>query len=179
MADPVSLTLGMMAGGTALKAGGDIFAGINKSNMAKYQAGWAQKQAAVEEQNAAYARSVGEVKAQQVGLESRQTYGKEVAGFGASGFRVDTGGDSSVKDVLASTRQKGEYDESTTRANAAREAFGYEVKSAEDTAKAGMYKTAAKTDMISGFINAGSSILGGGTAVSDKWIQFERSGLVA
>ncbi|HSW91846.1 MAG TPA: hypothetical protein VLG09_04325 [Candidatus Saccharimonadales bacterium] len=173
--DPVTLTLGMMAGGSLLKAGGDIFTGINKSNMDKYQAGWAQKQAAMEQQNAAYARSVGEVKAQRVGEAAAQDYGKAVATEASSGFKVGSG---TYGDVNAAIRRRGQFDEATTRQNAAREAYGYEVKSAEDTVKAGMYKTAAKTDMISGFIGGASSILGGGTQVADKWVQFGQAGLI-
>lgn len=167
MADPVTLT--MMAAGTAVKTGADIWGGFQKSAMNKFQAGWARKQAAVEASNAAYARSVGEVKAQQYGLASRQEYGKEVTGFAGSGFRTDQPG--SVRDVLASTRAAGEQNEAVARAGAAHEAYGFDVRGAEDIAKAGAFDVAAKTDVISGFTQGAEDILGSGSQVARKWFN--------
>jgi hypothetical protein len=174
--DPVSLTIGAMVVGGAIKGGGEIFGGMQKADMYRYQAAYAQKKAEIDQQNANYELAVGEIKATTGALRNRQIAGQERVGYGAGNIRVDTPG-SSVQDVLASTRLAGQFDEATTRANAARAAFGYEAAASEQEVQSEIYKRSATTSEVAGITQGAGTIISSAAGVSDKWIQFSQAGI--
>src|SRR6266852_6470344 len=94
MIDPISIGLtatAISSIGSAVAAGGSIFGGIAAYNQGKYQAGVAEMNAQIAEQNANYERQIGEVQAQQSGMKTRAIVGSTIATQGASGLAVGSG----------------------------------------------------------------------------------------
>lgn len=177
MADPVSLTaisIGASAAGAGVNAFGSYQAGKSSRNMYNYQAAVADMNKKVADQNAAYETSVGEAQAAQKGLETQSKMGQARAAGGASGLDVNTGSKLAVQDSIQTV---GEYDQAVIRANSARKAYGYEVEAAQDTAQGQIYRMAGEDSYKAGEIKAASSILGGASSVSSKWLDAQRSGI--
>lgn len=169
MANPVTL-MAFMAAGSVTKAAGSIFSGLSTSAMHKYQAGVAAVNAKIARQNAEYSRGVGEFKAEQAGMKTAGEIGRTTAIQGASGFRVESG---SATDVRESQRMLGQSAQNVIRSNAARAAYGHEVEALNFEAQATQHQMARKTSKIAGFLGAGESLLGGAAGVSDKWLQYQ------
>lgn len=172
MADPVTLaTIAIVgsAASSAVAAGGAIYSGYAQSSMYKYQAGVANVNAKIAKQNAEYSRSIGEFKAEQSGMKTRQQMGKIITTEGASGFRV---GEGSSKDIQESVGMLGRSEQDVIRSDAARAAYGHEVEALNFEAQSGLYSMAAKKSVVEGYLGAGESILGGASSTSSKWLQY-------
>lgn len=168
--DPIAMvSMGSSALGGITKAAGSIFEGQSKASMYNYQAGVANVNKQIALQNAVYSREVGETKAEQSGMKSRAQAGQIKAVQASRGLRLDSGSAVAVQDSQA---QIARHEQAVIRSNAARAAYGHEVEALNFGAKAAMASSAAKQSKIGGFINAFSSILGGATSVSSKWMQF-------
>lgn len=175
MANPAVLAGGSIAAsgiGAIVSALGSSFTGQSQANLFNYQAGLAQQNAALAKQDANYAIGSGEVETQQAGMRARAEIGATRAGFGASNVDVNSGSSSRV---VASETEIGQENEAVTAANAAKRAYGFGVKAAQDTAQSNIYTTAASTSETSGTLGAVSSIIGGVGAVSSKWLQYGQS----
>lgn len=177
MADPVTLAA-VAIGGTALggvtSALGQVFGGFAQSSMYKYQSAIAKINQQIDKQNADYARWTGEVEAQKSGMQTRAQIGATTAIQGASGLNVGGGSATAVRESEASL---GRYDQALIRSNAARQAYGFEVKAAEAGVQAKMYSNASKASMISGIIGGMGSLLGTAGSVSSKWLQASTVGI--
>jgi predicted RNA-binding protein len=108
---------------------GKSFESKAQSNMYQYQAGMAQINKQIDEQNAAYARSVGEVEAQKSGMRSRFQLGGIKVAKAAGNIDVNSG---SAREVQDSQEAIGQHDQSIIRSNAARQAYGYDVEATWD-----------------------------------------------
>lgn len=175
--DPITLTaisLGATALGSGVGAVGSIMGGQAQSGMYKYQAGIAQMNQQIAEQDADYSRSVGEVEAQQSGMKTRFQIGNIKAGQSGSGLDVNSG---SAALVRKSQHEVGMEDQAVIRSNAAKRAYGYEVEAAQQTAQGQVYKMAAEKSETAGTIGAITSILGGASSVSGKWLQAKQVGI--
>lgn len=159
---------GTAVGGAVTSAIGSLFGGQAQANLMRYQAGVAEINAKIAKQDAAYAREAGEVEAQQVGMRTRAEVGATRAGIGAGNIDISSG---SAARVIQSETAIGAENQAITRANAAKRAYGFEVKGAEDVAQAGAYRMGATTSLISGDIGATSSIIGAAGSVASKWLQ--------
>lgn len=168
MADPVTIMMVSMAAGSVVKAAGSTYSGQAAASMHKYQAGVAAVNAKIARQNAEYSRGVGEFKAEQSGMKTAGEIGRTTAIQGASGFRVESG---SATDVRESQRMLGQSAQNVIRSNAARAAYGHEVEALNFEAQSQMHQMARKTSKIAGFLGAGESLLGGASSVSEKWQQ--------
>jgi hypothetical protein len=164
--------IGASAAGAGIGAIGSLFQGSAQSNMYKYQAGVAQVNATVAKQDAQYATQAGEVEAQNSGMRTRAEVGSTRAGMAAGNVDITSG---SGARVIASETEIGQQNEATIRANAAKRAYGFDVKAAADTAQAGAYDVAASTSQTSGVLGAVSSVIGGAGNVAAKWAQYGQS----
>lgn len=176
MADPLSLTaisLGASALGGATSAVSSIMGGNSQAAQFQYQSGIAAQNALIAKQNANYATAAGEVSAQQSGMKTRFQLGQTTAQQGAGGLAVGSGSNQRVVD---SEREVGTEDQALIRSNAAKQAYGYEVTAAQDTAQSQMYTQAASGAKTAGEIGAFGSILGTAGSVSSKWLQASQSG---
>ncbi len=111
------------------------------SNIAKYQAAVSLVNRDIAKQNAAYARDVGEVEAQQAGMKSRAEVGEMTAAQGASG--LDVGKGSAVR-VRESMIDLGYYNQTLVRSSAAKKAYGYEVEAVQHEAQSDVYRYTAQ-----------------------------------
>lgn len=170
MADPISMiAIGSTIAGTITSATAANYSGQASANMYNYQAGIAQANKVLAQQDANYAISSGEVAAQQSGMKTRAQVGATRAGFGASNV---AGGSQDA--VLKSETDIGQEDQALIRSNAAKRAFGFNVEAAKDTAQGQVYKTAAETSQETGRLGVLSSIIGGASNVAGKWLQYKQ-----
>lgn len=114
-----------------------------KSLAEQYQAGVARMNKEIAMQNAQYEREVGEVEAQQVGMEARHRLGQMIANQGASGIDVSSGSSRQIREGMI---EIGYHDQAMARANAARLAYGSEVQGAQYEAQASIHSFTAAMD---------------------------------
>ncbi len=154
--------------GTAVSAYGQIQQGQAEAQLARYQSQVAKNNAELAKRNAADAALRGAQKEQQSRLKTRLIGGSYRASAAGRGVEVDSG---SSLDAMVDIAGVGELDALLIRDNAAREAAGYEAQSNEFTAEAGFRRTAGRNATRASYINAGSTLLTGGSAVASKWYQ--------
>ena len=174
-ASMASTSIGASAGSSILGVFGNLAKGKAESSMYQYQAGVAQFNQKIAEQNRDYAYAAGEQEANRYGMKARQQIGQTRATQGASNLDVNSGSAAAVQD---SEHDVAKMDMGTIRNNAARTAYGYSVEAAKYSADTGMYSAAASNSSKAGLLNAFGSILGGVSSVSSKWLQASQSGAI-
>jgi len=137
---------------------GAIQQGNAQSAAAGYQSEIAKNNAKINAQNAEFQGAVGEVNAGNLQMKTRAQVGATKANQGASGITVGQG---SGSDVLASERELGKLSAMQARSDAARKAYGFRTEEASDTAQSQLLKKQASYDKTAGYVNAGTTILGG------------------
>lgn len=168
--------IGSIVGGGLLSFFGALSQGVSTSNMYNYQAALARLNAEIARQNAEFAMQTGGQKNLEEGLRLGQQAGQIRTAEGASGFDVRSG---SAAQVQRSQQTLGQIDLDMIRSNAAREAYGYKTQAAVSDSQAGVYKSASSNALLSGFVNAGSSILGTAGSVSSEWLKAKQVGLLS
>lgn len=161
--------------GTGLSAVGQIQAGQAQAASANYQAQVARVNQQIQEQNAAYERQKGDVEAQQQDMKNKAAMGALEAAQGASGFDMNTG---SSLDTRESARKLGRLDTLTVRNNAERRAHEFDIAAMNQGAQANLYTAQGKTSQMAGYLGAATSLIGGVSSVSDKWLKFQNAGLL-
>lgn len=149
----------------AVGAYGAVQQGKAASEAAKYNSAVESQNAAISTQNANIAEQSGEALAGIQGQKTKMAVGQAVAGQGASGVGLDSGSFAGVKDSM---KEIGSIDSMTIRSNAARDAYGYRVKSKSEEGQSALSAFEAANDTKAGGINAASTFLGSaGTAASN------------
>lgn len=173
MAAPLAIgsTILTMVGG-GLSAYGKYQQGQSAAEMYNYRAGMADYNAKIAAQNAEYAINAGQQEAAQHGLKVGAQIGETRARYGASNIAVDEG---SAKDVVDSERRIGQIDTANILNNAARVAYGYQVKEQQETQQASLLRSAASDSKKAGAIAAISSLAGTAGSVAGKWLQYGQS----
>jgi hypothetical protein len=181
MVDPISIgamatmSLGATAAGGITGAVGGLMKGSSESAMYGYQAGVAQLNAKIARQNAAYEVALGEQQAQTQGMKTRATISQTRANQGAGGLDVNSG--SNVQ-VQSSEAELGSYDQALIRNNAARRAYGFEVKATEAEAQANLDTMAASTSRTAGYLDAFTSVLGSAASFGTKFSTLRGAGAI-
>ena len=113
--------------------------------------------------------------AQQQYQVGSQREGQARAAFGANGVDVNSG---SAVDAQRSIAR-------TTALNVGADVYNADVQAVSDRNQTANYDTQANTDrtaasnaVTSGFIGAGTSLIGTASAVSSKWASFQQSGVL-
>lgn len=161
-------------GGGLLKAFGSIFGGEAASGKMKYQAGISRMNSMINKQNADMERTIGEREAARSGMKTALTMGKTETAQAAQGGVVDSGTNA---DVLDSEHALGSLDQATIRNTAARRAYGFDVKSAEDESSAKMFDKGATNAKTASYLEAGGSLLSTAGSVATKWLDAKKHGL--
>lgn len=175
--DPVSLAvIGTVA--TVASTGFGIMGSMQQAgaqaDAAKYQAQVARNNQIIAEQNASYARQVGQAETETSGMKTAAIVGSEVAAQGASGVDPTTG---SPVDVVRGTREVGRFDTLNLVRNAELRARGFDIEASNQGASSKLYDASAKQAGIAGLYSTGSSILGGASNFADKWLKFQNEGI--
>jgi hypothetical protein len=92
-------------------------------------------------------------------LQTSQLMGKQQAAMAANGVDLTFG---SPLDTIVDTAKMGELDAQNIRTNAYREAYGYQVKSANYTAEGKLDEAKADNAISAGYMGAIGTILGNG-----------------
>jgi hypothetical protein len=171
-----AVAIGSTVLGAVTSAQGAEYAGQAGSNMYNYQAQIAAMNAQIAKQNAAYDIASGEVQAQESGMQTRGQIGQTKAQQGAGNLDVNSG---SAAQVRASEEQIGEFNQATIRANAVKAAYGEEVEATQFTAQSQLDTSAAQMSLVQGQFGAETSILGGVSSVSSKFIGAQQAGMIS
>lgn len=175
MCEPISLAL------TALSAVAS-FAGQVGQQQAKQQAASAaqaqavyQSQVARQNQMLAERQAADALQRGQVAEENRRRQmalqiGQQTAGLAAQGTDLE----GSPTDILGDTAAAGELDARTVRANAAREAYGYQVQALGYGNQSVLETTrAANSTYTPNYLGAGASLLESASTLAEKWRKFQ------
>lgn len=170
MCEPTTIAIASMAM-TAASAGMSAMGQMNAQSAAGAQAGYmaqvARNNQAVAKMQAVDALARGQIDADKQRDVTSQMIGKQTALLAAEG----TDGTGSEADILGDTAKAGELDAQTIKANATRQAWGYEAAGAGYGADA-----ALKGSFQPSYLGAGASLLGGASSLADKWSRFKYSG---
>lgn len=169
-----AIGLGANAGGSILSAFGALQSGEAQAGAYQYKAGLALMNQRINKQNASWATEAGGINAMESGLKSEQQIAGTKVHQAAGGFDVNSG---SNEDVRGSQGEAALFDQKMIRYDASKTAYGYEAKAASDEAESTMDMAAADNARKGGKINAISSILGGASSVSSKWMQGRQIGM--
>ena len=126
MCEPATILAGATLAAGALSA-------YNQYETGKYSAAVAEQNADVAEAQAQDSINRGNAQAEEVRRRNRQAAGTQAATMGATGADLSTG---NALDIFGDTAQFGTLDALTTVNNAQREAYGYQVQSANYDAQA-------------------------------------------
>jgi hypothetical protein len=147
-----------------------------------YQAQVARNNAIINENNAQAAEQAGQTLEQNQRQKTAQIIGSTRNAQAANGLDTTSGTPASVQTDEA---KLGELDALTIRSNAGRQAYGYRVEGMSDEAQARLDDASAKNAIVAGNIKADaaniqgvSSILSGATSLSDKFLGWQKQGLL-
>jgi len=178
MVDPITATAGVSM---AMTAAGGIMSGLgaNEAGQAnadayRYKAGVALLNKQVADQNASWATQVGAIKGEEAGLEAGQNIANTKVAQAVGNIDTQTG---SAATVRATQTQTAQFDQNVISWDAAKTAYGYEVKGASDTAEAALDTSAAEQSETAGTINMATSFLNAGGSVASKWLQGKQAGM--
>jgi hypothetical protein len=169
-----SVGIGASLAGGLLSAFGNEKQGQAQQTMYNYRAQVAKINADIDRQNAAWARTKGEVEATQYGMKASQQRGAIRAAQGASNIDVNSG---SAVDVQRSQEKIKDIDLAQIRSNAAKVAYDYETKATMDENQSRLDTMAGSYAKQAGDIAALGSIIGTASTVSSKWQQGKSIGL--
>lgn len=153
----------------AISAVGSIEKGQASSAAAKYNAGIAQNNATIAQQNATFAGQEGQQNAAIAEGKTRAQVGAITAAQAANGVEVNSG---SALDVRSSAAELGELNAINIRANAARQAYGFQTEATSDQAQAQLNKSQAQSDSTAGYISAGSTLLSAAGNKNNNYSDF-------
>jgi len=156
--------------GSVTSAVGSVTQGRANSDAAMYQAAVARNNALVADQNAQYAIEAGRRSESAQRQKTAQLIGAQRASMAANGIDINSG---SPLNLQADTAQVGELDALTIRNNAARQAYNFRVQAGDFEANAGLLTMQAANAKKAGNIGAFSSLVGGASSVSDKWLRYK------
>lgn len=148
--------------------------GQAQQGMYNYQAGVAQINSQIAQQNADYAIQSGEQQAQQYGIQAAQQFGAIKSAQASSGIDVNSG---SALQTQQSQKLVSNLDQDQIRSNAAKTAYDYNTQAVQFQNQAQLYTMAGTNAAAAGNINAVSSILGTVSSVSSKWLQGSTLGM--
>ncbi len=160
------ITLALAIGATVATAGSAIYSANAKAESDRYNQQVANMNAELSERRARDALDRGREEEQQARLKAAQIQGAQVAAMAANGVDLGFG---SPLDTLVDTATMGELDALTIRRNAASEAYDYRVQAASGRADAAMDGASANSAMTGGYLDAFSTILGGGSRAYSSW----------
>jgi hypothetical protein len=145
-----------MIGAAVLTAGAQIYGGLSASAQGKYEQRIAEQNRSIELQARDDARARGEIEQMRHWRKVAQVYGDQRARQTASGLDPTFG---SAADLMTDVQLIGYEDSGTIAENTVREMRGYEVSAANYRMQGRAAKARGKAAKISGFLQAGSTIL--------------------
>lgn len=153
-----NLAAGASLASSALGGFGALQQGRAAAAAAGYNAKLAAQNAELQTQSAGFAGAQGEQEVGIQGAKNKASLAAALANQGASGVDVNTG--SSV-DVRESEAKLGMLNALTIRSNAVKQAYGFQVGAESQRAQSELFRKQQEGDTTGGYLNAGSTVLGG------------------
>ncbi len=150
--------------GTVLSVGGSILGGISAMQQGNYQASVARQNASIAEENARRAVDRAQIQQQDTDRETAALIGTQESLQGASGLLV-TGRSQMLTRKAAA--EIGRQDALNVRQAGEVEAYGYKNEAASQIASASMARATGRMGLLSGFINAGTSLVNANNRVKN------------
>lgn len=175
--DPATLAA-VSLGGSLLSAGvgavGAATTAAANSSAAMYQAQVARNNQIIAQQNASSATAAGSQQARNTDIKTAQIVGAEEAAQGASGIDVNS---PSQKQVRQGTSQTGRLDSLTEAYNAYLRGRGATTEATSFGEQAQLDTAQAKNATTAGGFGVATSLLGGASSFSDKWLSYQLKGV--
>lgn len=162
MCDPISIGIGLAVAGTAVSAGTSIYGGIQQQKADNYNAAVADQNAKIAESNAALTLKAGQNEQEQQYRQIAALKGKQIASFAAMGLDPSFG---SPSDIVGDTALLGEADAQRLRNNNTAQANSYLLQASNYQSEAVGDRSAGQTALVTGFLKAGSTALGGASSI--------------
>lgn len=176
--DPVSMAV-VSLGATAASAGMGAIGAANTASAnqqsAYYKAAVARNNKIIAERNAEAAIGAGASQGLSNDLKTGQRLGDTLAVQSASGIDVGSG---TASDVRQSVADLGRLDTLTIINNAQRSAAGYKAQASNFESDARLYRMTGDNAETAGQYGIASSLIGGASSFSDKWMGYRRSGVL-
>lgn len=169
-----AVSIGSSILGSGLSALGASKKADAESDALAYKAQVARNNAIIAERNAASAVEAGSVKGQINDLRTKSLVGQQLVAQAANGLDVNSGSNLAVRQ---STADIGRLDTLTIIANAGKEAVGYLAAAEGYESEAVLQDMGSRYAREAGEINVATSLLGGATSVSDKYLSFKSKGV--
>lgn len=138
-----------------------------------YKAQVAKNNSIIAQRNADAAIDAGGVQAQVQDLKTRNLVGTQLVTQAASGLDVGSG---TAVDLRKSAEDIGHLDTLTILNNAAKNAAGFKAQGMNFEAEAGLDTASAANARTAGKYSIATSLLGGASSFSDKWIGYQQKG---
>lgn len=172
---PSSYASDAMMASMGLSAVGSILTAVSQSRAAKAQGDYEQSIANTNATIAAIqskqAIEAGDFAASKKDVQTQQAVGSERAAQGASGIDVASGSSALVRNA---TEGAGAQDELTIRNNAARQAWGYQTESIEDTYKGQFAQLMAKASSEQSLMTGGLQAISGPLSIESAYLRWSR-----
>lgn len=154
--------------GAAVAAYATYSQGQQQSKIASANANIASQNAAINNQNAIVAENQGAAAGAAQELKARQANSTLRASAGSNGLDVNSGTVGALQDQNTSM---GEFNALTSRNNAAREAWGYQVQATNSTNQANIDQFSSKSDAMNGYLGAGAQLITGAGSAGSNYIK--------
>ena len=158
MAVLTAIGLGLAAYGTIQAARAQRKQGQIAEQVGEASAEQQEWNARIAEVQAEDARTRGREAESQIRLATKQLIGSQRVGFAGQGLDLSVG---SPVNVQGDTAYLGELDALTARANAAREAWGYQVESADRRMAGDVARRGGQAQAQAGRVQSTATLLGG------------------
>lgn len=160
------VALGATALGGVTRAAGEVKGGQASQQMYNYRAALARQMSKLYGQIGERTVEAGSTQAGVQSLRGAEAVGQAKADQAASGVDVNTG---SAVGVRAGIAKASKYNALTTLSNAQLQNWGYQVKSQEENAQAGLYTMSGNNAVAGADIAALSDLLGTASQVGAGW----------
>ena len=140
--------------GTVFSAGAQIYAGNAAAQQGKYTQQVEDQNAKVMEQRARDASARGEQEAGERRLKTRLLIGSQRAALAGNGVDLQDG---TALDLVGDEAMFGAMDESRIRANAAREAWGYNVEAVNARNRGSQARASGKQQRFASYLGAAAT----------------------
>ena len=143
------------------------------ASMDTYKAGVARNNAIIAERNAVAATDAGNVRAASNDMRTKNVIGSQIVAQAANGLDVGSGTNVNIQQ---SAKDLGHLDTLTILNNAAKNSAGFRTQGMNFKAESLLDESAAKNAETAGDFNVATSLLGGASSVSSKWLGYQQSG---
>lgn len=168
-------SLGMAAAGGLVGAMGASKQADAKQAELQYKSQVAKNNAIIAERNAKAAIESGNRTQQINDMRTKGALGDTIAHESASGIDVGSGTNLSVQESI---KDVGHLDSMTILYNAMKQSTGFKAQAANFTSESQLDLMGADNAKVAGEYGVASSLLGGATSFSDKWLSYSQKGII-